>query len=77
VPASSVSLIDHVAAGPAKERADGRMDVPVRVGNPRWLGRLLLRLGPDAEVVYPEELRHVRSLVASAALSRYQTSTGT
>lgn len=39
------------------ELPDSRLEVTVRVADPRWLHRLLLRLAPYAEVVSPEELR--------------------
>ena len=39
------------------ERPDGSLDVILTVSEPVWLERLLLRLGPDAEVVDPPERR--------------------
>ncbi|MCU1493104.1 MAG: pafC [Acidimicrobiaceae bacterium] len=71
VPEGRAPLIDNLAAGPAERGPDGRIVVPLRVGDEHWLGRLLLRLGPDAEVVYPPELAGARSAVASRALARY------
>lgn len=71
VPEDRQVLVDHLAAGPARRGPDGRLVVPVRVGDEHWLGRLLLRLGPQAEVVHPPELRGARAKVAERALSRY------
>ncbi|HVC25138.1 MAG TPA: WYL domain-containing protein [Acidimicrobiales bacterium] len=72
LPAGHQPLVDRLAAGPVETRPDGRLAVPVRVGDAHWLGRLLLRLGPDAEVLHPPELARVASDVAARALLRYQ-----
>jgi proteasome accessory factor C len=40
----------------------------------RWLGRLLVRLGPDAEVVEPVERRDAGRRAAAAVLARYRRS---
>jgi proteasome accessory factor C len=53
------------------ERADGRLDVVLTVSEPAWLERLLLRLGPDAEVVEPAELRSAGVAAAERVLARY------
>lgn len=72
VPEGRVPFMDNLAAGPATPAEDGRVVVPIRVGDEHWLGRLLLRLGPEAEVVDPPELVGARSAVASRALARYR-----
>jgi proteasome accessory factor C len=56
------------------ERPDGGLDVVLTVSEPAWLERLLLRLGPDAEVVDPRELRGARAATATRVLSRYTES---
>ena len=40
-----------------EELGEGRLAVTLRVGDPRWLVRLALRLGDAAEVVEPAGLR--------------------
>jgi proteasome accessory factor C len=53
------------------ELDDGRLEVDLPAGRLEWVERLLLRLGGDAEVVTPEELKdRVRSL-ASMTRKRY------
>ena len=71
LPEGRRALLDRVAAGPVERSDDGRVVVPVRVGDEHFLGRLLLRLGPDAEVLHPPSLAGARASVAAAALRRY------
>jgi proteasome accessory factor C len=51
---------------------DGRWRVELDVASERWLARLLLRVGPDAVVEEPEDLRGVARKAAAEALSRYR-----
>lgn len=53
------------------EEADGRLRVTFTVVGDRWLERVLLRLGPDAEVVAPEDLRGAGRDAARRLLARY------
>jgi proteasome accessory factor C len=54
-----------------QERPDGGLTVRLRVGDPAWLTRLMLRLGASARVVDPAHLdQQVRDL-AAAALRQY------
>ena len=53
------------------ERPDGTLDVVLTVSEPAWLERLLLRLGPEAEVVDPPALRAAGAAVARRVLARY------
>jgi proteasome accessory factor C len=53
------------------ERPDGGLDVVLTVSERAWLERLLLRLGPDAEVVAPPELRGAGAAAAQRVLVRY------
>ncbi len=47
-----------------RELGDGRLEVDLPAGRLEWLERLLLRLGPEAEVVGPGELKdRVRDLI--------------
>ncbi len=52
---------------------DGRIEAVLAISQPSWLSRLLLRLGPDVEVVdAPEELRQVGRTAAARVLERYR-----
>jgi len=53
------------------ERPDGSLDVALTVSESVWLERLLLRLGPDAEVVDPPEWRAAGADTAARVLARY------
>jgi proteasome accessory factor C len=58
------------------ERADGSLDVVLAVSEPAWLERLLLRLGTEAQVVAPKNLRSVGSEAAQEILQRYTDNGG-
>ncbi|HLX78672.1 MAG TPA: WYL domain-containing protein [Acidimicrobiales bacterium] len=64
-------LIDRFASGPTSTSADGRVVVPIEVADEHFLGRLMLRLGPGAEVLDPPGLADAAARVAARALSRY------
>jgi proteasome accessory factor C len=64
-------FIDPLVASPVVEIEEGKILASIIVGNPEWLGRLLLRLGRGAQVVAPEELQGVKAASAIAALARY------
>ena len=52
---------------------DGSIDVVLPVTSARWLERLLLRLGPDVDVVdAPDELRDADSVTLRGLLDRYR-----
>jgi proteasome accessory factor C len=55
----------------AEELADGRVEVSFHLVGERWLERLLLRLGPDARVEDPPELRDLQRRAAERLLRRY------
>lgn len=64
-------LVESIpSAGPWVEVA-GRIELSLFVGGDAWLERLLLRLGPDAEVIEPAELRGLASTAAQRVLDRY------
>lgn len=50
----------------------GRQEIVLPVVSERWLARLLLRLGPDGEVVEPERWRSLGAATAARVLRRYQ-----
>lgn len=54
------------------ERADGTLDVTLVVSEEAWLERLLLSLGPDAEVIAPPDRHSVGAAAARRVLSRYR-----
>ncbi len=53
------------------ERPDRRREVVLAVGGEAWLERLLLRLGPDAELLAPPELAGLAEDAARRVLARY------
>ncbi len=55
-----------------EELPGGRLRVTLGVGGRAWLERLLLRLGPDARVLDPAELRDVGKEAAARLLARYR-----
>ncbi|MEZ5372186.1 MAG: WYL domain-containing protein [Microthrixaceae bacterium] len=58
------------------EGGDGTLTITLAVTGEAWLSRLLLRLGPDAEVLTaPGELRFAGRTAAQAVLARYDRST--
>jgi proteasome accessory factor C len=57
------------------ERPDGTLDVTLVVSEEPWLERLLLSLGPDAEVIAPAERAGVAAAAAERVLSRYRDRT--
>ena len=52
--------------------ADGWVTVRLAVASEQWLARLLLRLGPHAEVVEPEEWADLGRQAAARVLARYR-----
>jgi proteasome accessory factor C len=53
------------------ETRDGGLTVRLRVGDPAWLTRLMLRLGASAQLVHPPELADRVRSVAAEALQNY------
>jgi proteasome accessory factor C len=54
-----------------EELGDGRVRVVLAVGGHAWIERLLLRLGPDPQVLDPPELAGARRRAAAELLARY------
>ena len=64
--------VEALADGPIELRPDGWLQVTVLVGDATgWLGRLLLRLGANAELLGPPDLVAARADAATRALDRY------
>ena len=58
------------------ERARGRVDVVLAVSGRAFLERLLLSLGPAAEVLGPAEAKEIRATAARRVLARYEDAAG-
>lgn len=54
-----------------EESGEGALRVTLRVGDPEWLTRLVLRLGGTARVEEPEDLSSAVHLAATEALGNY------
>lgn len=64
-------LVETVPTLRVSRRRDGRTEVDLAVASPVWFERLLLRLGPNAEVLRPAELADTGRSAASRLLARY------
>jgi proteasome accessory factor C len=64
-------VADYYPVDSVAELGEGRLAVTLRVGDPRWLVRLALRLAPAVTVVEPEALRSEISRTAHSALALY------
>jgi proteasome accessory factor C len=65
-------VADYYPVETVTEAADGGLDVSLRVGDPRWLVRLVLGLAPDAIVLSPQEYADEVTARARAALDLYE-----
>ena len=72
LPPSAAWVAETYPVRRVEEREDGILAVALDVAGPAWLERLLLRLGPDAEVLEPDDLRGLGAAAASRLLARYQ-----
>lgn len=72
VPSWAGWVVESYPVRAVEERPDGRLQVMLDVTGPAWLERLLLRLGPEAEVLEPDDLRSVGSEAAARLLTRYR-----
>jgi len=66
-------LLESVPVLETKQLPDGRTEVTLGVVSTVWLERLLLQLGPSAEVLEPDELKSVGREAAARVLARYST----
>lgn len=71
LPSSAGWVAETYPVRSVEEKA-GRLEVVLEVAGQAWLERLLLRLGPEAEVVEPEDLKEMASDAAVRLLSRYR-----
>jgi proteasome accessory factor C len=69
----AVWIVEPLLTSPPVPRTDGRTDVTLAVASTVWFGRLLLRLGPHAEVLDPPELADTGRLAARQLLDRYRS----
>lgn len=72
LPSSAGWVAEAYPVSRVEERSDGRLQVMLEVTGPNWLERLLLRLGPEAEVVEPEDFKRLGADAASRLLARYR-----
>lgn len=63
--------VDSAEPSTARGVPEGWLDVTLPVASERWLARLLVRLGPDAVLVEPDELRPAVTSLAQRMLDRY------
>jgi proteasome accessory factor C len=71
LPASAAWVAEAYPAESVEETADGRLRVRLAVSEPAWLARVLLRVGPDARVEDPPDLKTVASDAAKRIARRY------
>jgi len=64
-------VADYYPVDQVEELGAGRLAATLRVGDPRWLVRLALRLAPAVTVVEPPGLRDEVDRTAAAALALY------
>ena len=69
---NSVWVVDAVPTLGTKTQRDGRTEVRIPVASTVWFERLLLRLGPHAEVLSPPELVDAGRDAAGRVLARYK-----
>lgn len=66
-------VVERYPVDEVSERdVDGRRTVRLPVASERWLVKVLLRLGPDAELLEPSELRERTRETAARILDRYR-----
>jgi predicted DNA-binding transcriptional regulator YafY len=73
-PAEARFAVEGLVTNGLESLDDGRTVAVIPVSDTEgWFGRLLLRLGPDAEVIDPPELADAGSKAAQRALERYKS----
>jgi proteasome accessory factor C len=73
IPTESAWAVESVPILDRSELPDGRTVVTLGVVSTVWLERLLLQLGPDAEILEPKELTGLGRDAAARVLARYET----
>lgn len=71
VPPEGAWLVEAVPVLESSTRKDRRIEVTLGVLSTVWLERLLLQLGPGAEVLEPEVFRDLGRDAAANVLARY------
>ncbi|MET0839839.1 MAG: WYL domain-containing protein, partial [Marmoricola sp.] len=69
-------VADYYPVESVEELGGGRLEARLRVGDPRWLVRLALRVAPGLTVVEPRELSAEVARTAGATLALYDTARG-
>jgi proteasome accessory factor C len=64
-------VVERYPVDVVKQRRGGEVEATFPVASERWLQRLLVRLGPDAEVRAPAQWRRLGAEVAERVLARY------
>jgi proteasome accessory factor C len=68
-------IAEYYATTQVEEKDDGDLEVTLPARQLGWVARLLLRVGPDAEIVEPAELRDEVARLAAETLARYRHKT--
>jgi proteasome accessory factor C len=71
VDAEAAWIVEALPILGSEAMPDGRTRVTLAIASPVWFGRLLLRLGPHAEVLDPTELADTGRRAARQVLERY------
>jgi proteasome accessory factor C len=72
IPNSARWVVEAYPCTDVEERADGGLLVTLAVAGTAWLERLLLRLGPEAEVIDPPDLVDAGRRAAQRVLAAYR-----
>lgn len=64
-------VAEYYATTAVRELDDGGLEISLPARQLGWVARLLLRVGPDAEVLEPTELRAEVARLAASTLDRY------
>jgi proteasome accessory factor C len=67
-------VVERYPVDDVRDDGDGWTTVRLPVANERWLARLLLRLGPNAEVIDPPQAAAAGRAAAARLLERYRRS---
>jgi proteasome accessory factor C len=71
IPSSGLWVLEALSSVEVISRNDDVIEVIIPVSGEAWLAQLLVRLGPEAAVVEPEELRDVGRRLAADLLALY------
>jgi predicted DNA-binding transcriptional regulator YafY len=64
-------VAEYYATSDERDADGGAIEVTLPSRRLTWVARLLLRLGPDADVLDPPELRDLVRVTARETLARY------